>query len=294
MVGFLFGEALRDLRRAGRVAVSAIVLIMLSLGAVGTFLLLAENIGNAVAAWQNRLRIVVYLKQEASTAGASALVRRVEALQGVGAVAYVSRAEALATLKKVLGKDAGATDSPTANPLPASLEVTPAADAATPEGARRLVERLAALPEADEVAGGVEWVDKLARLKRLVTLVGLGFGAVLAIGATLTVTTATTLVLHARRHETEIMRLVGAPELTIRLPLLLQGMIQGLLGAVLALVGLAVAHHFVAPRLAPLMAVALGVNGVDFLPAAHMVAIAVAGALLGSLGGLLARGRRHA
>ena len=294
MIGFLVGEAFRDLRRAGRVAASAIVLIMLSLGAVGSFLLLSGNLGKAVAASRDRLRVIVYLKQEPSTAASSALVRKVEALPGVGAVRYVSRAEALGALKQTLGKDAGAADSVTGNPLPASLEVTPSAEAATPEGARQLVERLSALPEADEVAGGVEWVDKLARLQRLVTIVGLGFGGVLGVAAILTVTTATTLVLHARRYETEIMRLVGAPELTIRLPLLLQGMVQGLLGAALALVGLAVGFFFAAPRLEPLMTVTLGLTQVDFLPATQMVAIAAAGTVLGALGGLLARGRREA
>ncbi len=292
MVGFLIGEAIRDLKRAGRVAVSAIVLITLSLGAVGAFLLLSGNLGNAVATWRHHLRVIVYLKVEPSTAAATALVRRVQELPGVGAARYVSRVEALESLKKVLGKDATAAEGLSANPLPASIEITPSPDGATPEGARRLLERLSALPEADDVAGGVEWVDKLARLQRLVTVVGLAFGGVLAVAAILTVTTATTLVLHARRHETEIMRLVGAPEFTVRLPLLLQGLIQGLLGAALALVALGVSHHFIAPKLAPLMTVALGLNELDFLPPIQIVAIALAGAGLGALGGLLARGRR--
>lgn len=294
MIGFLIGEAFRDLRRAGRVAVSAIVLIMLSLGAVGAFLLLSDNIGSAIAAWRDRLRIIVYLKQEPSTTGAAALVRKVEALPGVGAVQYVSRAEALGALRRALGKEAAAAENLSGNPLPASLEVTPSKDGATPDGARQLIERLAALPEADDVAGGVEWVDKLARVQRLVTMVGLGFGGVLAVAAILTVTTATTLVLHARRHETEIMRLVGAPEFTIRLPLLLQGMVQGLIGAALAVCALALAHVVLAPRLAPLMAVALGLTEVHFLPMIHIVVIAAAGTLLGALGGLMARGRREA
>jgi cell division transport system permease protein len=292
VVGFLIGEAIRDLKRAGRVAVSAIVLITLSLGAVGAFLLLSGNLGNAVATWRHHLRVIVYLKVEPSTAAATALVRRVQELPGVGAARYVSRVEALESLKKVLGKDATAAEGLSANPLPASIEITPSPDGATPEGARRLLERLSALPEADDVAGGVEWVDKLARLQRLVTVVGLAFGGVLAVAAILTVTTATTLVLHARRHETEIMRLVGAPEFTVRLPLLLQGLIQGLLGAALALVALGVSHHFIAPKLAPLMTVALGLNELDFLPPIQIVAIALAGAGLGALGGLLARGRR--
>lgn len=292
MVGFLVGEALRDLKRAGRVAVSAIVLITLSLGAVGAFLLLSGNLGNAVATWRHHLRVIVYLKVEPSTVLAAALVRRVQEIPGVGAARYVSRAEALESLKKVLGKDATVTEGLSTNPLPASIEITPSKEGATPEGARRLLERLSALPEADDVAGGVEWVDKLARLQRLVTIVGLAFGGVLAVAAILTVTTATTLVLHARRYETEIMRLVGAPEFTVRMPLLLQGLIQGLLGAALALVALGVSHHFLAPKLAPLMTVALGLNELDFLPPAQIAAIALAGAGLGALGGLLARGRR--
>jgi cell division transport system permease protein len=292
VVGFLIGEALRDLKRAGRVAVSAIVLITLSLGAVGAFLLLSGNLGNAVTTWRHHLRVIVYLKVEPSTALAAALVRRVQEIPGVGAARYVSRAEALESLKKVLGKDATVTEGLSANPLPASLEITPSPAGATSEGARQLLERLSALPEADDVAGGVEWVDKLARLQRLVTVVGLAFGGVLAVAAILTVTTATTLVLHARRHETEIMRLVGAPEFAVRIPLLLQGLIQGLLGAALALVALGVSHHFIAPKLAPLMTVALGLNELDFLPPAQIAAIALAGAGLGALGGLLARGRR--
>ena len=66
-------------------------------------------------------------------------------------------------------------------------------------------------------------------------MVGLGVGAVLALAAILTVTTATTLVLHLRRDEMEIMRLVGATENVIRLPRLLQGMAQGLVAAIVAL-----------------------------------------------------------
>ena len=291
MIGFLVGEAFRDLRRAGRVAASAIVLTTLSLGAVGVFLILSDNLGHAVASWRDRLRVTVYLKQEPSTTAASALVRRVEGLPGVASVRYVNRSEALDTLKKVLGKDAVATDQLGNNPLPASLEVTPSAEGATSEGARRLVERLAALPEADDVAGGVEWIDRFARLQRLATVVGLGFGGVLAVAAILTVTTATTLVLHARRNETEIMRLVGAPEFAIRIPLLLQGMVQGMLGAALALAALAVAYHFLAPKLRPLMTVALGVDAITFLGIPQIAAIALVGTALGAFGGFLARGR---
>ena len=179
------------------------------------------------------------------------------------------------------------------NPLPASVEVVPTPAAATPEGTRGLVQRLAALPEVEEVQGGAEWVDSLAQWQRLFQLTGLGVGAVLALAAILTVTTATTLVLHARRDEMEIMRLVGATETVIRLPLLLQGMAQGLLGAAVALAALVGAHALVAPRVEPLLTLTLGLSRAVFLSAPEMLLLLAGGAMLGALGGLLAKGRAY-
>jgi cell division transport system permease protein len=293
MLGFLVGEAFRDLRRAGRVAVSAVVLITLSLGALGGFWLVSSNIGRAVAKWRDQVRIVVYLKREPSAGDAAALLERVRAMPGVASVVFIGKAEALRSLKQVLGKDAGVVDQLPSNPLPASLEVTPSITAITPEGARDLLTRLAALPETDEVAGSGDWVERLAHWQRLLATIGLGVGAVLAIAAILTVTTATTLILHARRHETEIMRLVGASELTIRLPVLLQGMMQGLAGAVLALGALVVTHSVVAPRLEPLVNLTLGLSQIVFLTPVGVVALLGAGTLLGGLGGWLARAGRE-
>ena len=293
MLGFLIGEALRDFRRAGRVAVSAILLITLSLAALGGFWLVSSNIGQATDHWRNRVRIIVFLKREAGTPDSTALVERVAAIPGVSAVRYVGKAEALGTLKQVLGKDASVADQLPINPLPASLEVTPTAQGATPDGARALIERLAALPEAEEVGGGSQWIDRLAQGRRLLDAIGITIGAVLGLAAILTVTTATTLVLHARRQETEIMRLVGASELMVRLPLLLQGMMQGLLGAMLAIWVLIGAYTLAVPRLEPLVHQTLGVERLGFLRPYNVVALMCTGTILGGLGGWLARGRRE-
>ncbi len=291
MLGFLIGEALRDLRRAGRVAVAAVLLITLSLAALGGFWLVSTNVGQATAHWRDRVRIIVYLKREPSADDAHALVERVLAMPGVGAVRYVSKSEALGTLKQVLGKDASVAEQLPANPLPASLEVTLTAEGTTPEGARGLIARLSGLSEADEVGGGIDWIERLARGQRLLEVIGLGVGAVLAMAAILTVTTATTLVLHARRQELEIMRLVGAPELVVRLPLLLQGMLQGLVGAVMAIWVLIVLYTIAGPRLEPLVSQTLGLERLTFLRPQTVVALMFAGTMLGGFGGWLARGR---
>ena len=294
MFGFLLGEALRDLRRAGRVAVSAILLITLSLAALGAFWLLSSNMSEAVTQFRERVKLIVYLKREPSPLETNALVERVRGMPGVAAVRFVGKAEAMGTLKQLLGKEAAVADTIPQNPLPASLEVTPTAEGATLEGARALVTRLTALPETDEVGGGVEWMERFAQGQRLLWLFALGVGSLLALAAILTVTTATTLVLHARRDEMEIMRLVGAPEHVVRLPLLLQGMMQGLLGAMLAIWVLVACYALIGPRIEPLISETLGVARLTFLRPHNIISLMAAGTLLGGIGGFLARGRPEA
>jgi cell division transport system permease protein len=238
------------------------------------------------------VRVIAYLRAEPAPSEVATLLARVQAVPGVAAATYVSRAEALASLKRVLGREATVVDQLGANPLSASIEITPAASASTPDAARAMLTRLGALPEVEEIAGSADWVERLSEWQRLLGLVGLGIGGVLGIAAILTVTTATTLVLHARRHETEIMRLVGAPEIAIRLPLLLQGMLQGLLGAGIAVGLLVGAWRLVAPHVEPLVGLTLGLPQVVFLPPAQLVGLMVAGTLLGGLGGWLARAGR--
>ena len=273
---------------------SAVVLITLSLAALGGFWLVSLNLERAVTQWRERLRVVAYLREEPRSEAVAELIRKVQAVPGVQRVRYVSRSEALESLKRTLGGQSSVVDQLPRNPLPASVEVTPDEATATPEGTRALVQRLVALPEVEEVQGGAEWVESLAQWRRLFQLTGLGVGAVLALAAILTVTTATTLVLHVRRDEMEIMRLVGATERVIRLPLLLQGMAQGLMGAVIALGGLEAAYALLAPRLEPLLTLTLGLSRAVFLSAPEMLALLGGGAVLGALGGVLAKGRPFA
>lgn len=294
MLSFIVSEAFVDLRRAGRVGVSAILLITLSLTALGGFWLLSLNLGRAVSQWRDRVRVVVFLREEPTGSALGDLIRRVEGLPGVQRVRYVSKSQALQSLRQSLGAQAGVLEQLPRNPLPASVEVTPDEDATTPEATRELTARLSALPEVEDVQGGAEWVEGLARWQRLFEIMGLGVGAVLALAAILTVTTATTLVLHVRRAETEIMRLVGASEAVIRFPQLLQGMVQGLLGAVVALALLEIAYAVGAPRLEPLLNLTLGLARAVFLSLPQILLLIAGGAGLGALGGLLARGRATA
>jgi len=90
------------------------------------------------------------------------------------------------------------------------------------------------------------------------------------------------------------MRLVGAPEFTIRLPLILQGGAQGLLGALLAIALLAAAYRLVAPHLDALVNVTLGISALRFFTAPAVLTLLIMGILLGGVGGVLARTPRDA
>ena len=280
-MGFVLGETVRDLRRAGRVGVSAVILIALSLAALGGFWLLSLNLGRAIGLWRERVRLVAYLK-EGPTSGVDEVVGRIEAVAGVQRVRFVSKDEALRTLEHSLGKQADVIAQLPRNPLPASVEVTPDAATTTPEGMRALTERLAELPDVEEVQGGVQWVDGLAHFQRLFQLVGLGVGAVLGLAAILTVTTATTLALYRRRDEMEIMRLVGASESVIRLPSVLQGTVQGLAAAAFALAALDVAYMVTVPRVEPLLPLTLGLDRAVFFSLPQMLLLVAGGAVLGA------------
>lgn len=290
-MGFVIGEAVRDLRRAGWIGLSAAVLIALSLVALGAFRVLSVNLGQAVTQWRERVRVVAYLREEIPPQERAEFLRRIKTVGEIGRLQYVSKEAALARLRRSLGDQAGVVEALPANPLPASVEVMPAAGGATPAGTRELIERLAGFPEVEEVQGGTEWVERLAEWQRLVGAVGLGVGGMLALAAILTVTTATTLVLHARRQELEIMRLVGASEGVLRVRFLLQGLFQGLVGGSLALGLLWLAYSQTRPHLEPLLTLTLGLTRATFLSPPEITLLVGGGALLGALGGLLAKGR---
>jgi cell division transport system permease protein len=112
-------EALRDIRQAGRVGVSAVLLIMLSLAALGGFWLLSENLGRAIGQWRERVRLVVYLAEEPAPRHLNDFLGKIESVEGVQRVRFVSKAEALRSLRQVLGTQAGVTDQLPRNPLPA-------------------------------------------------------------------------------------------------------------------------------------------------------------------------------
>jgi cell division transport system permease protein len=124
-----------------------------------------------------------------------------------------------------------------------------------------------------------------------VRFVGLALAGILSVAAALTVATVVRLALHARRDEIEIMQLVGAPQAYIRGPFVVEGILQGGIGAIVALVLLSVTYLVLRDRYLVPLAAAINLSSVRFLSIGLWFLLLVGGMLVGCLGGFVASRR---
>ena len=138
---------------------------------------------------------------------------------------------------------------------------------------------------------GQEWVDRLAAAVRILRLLGLSVGLALSLASVLIVSNTIRLAVYARADEIEIMRLVGATKMHIRAPFLLEGLIQGGLGAGLALLLLYGAYRATLWQLQQAPGPMLGMEVGSFLDTHWIAAMLLAGAVVGAFGSLISVGR---
>ncbi len=204
------------------------------------YLLVVQNLREVLVRYGDDLSLVAFLPagESPEPGAAERLLERVGGFQGVAGVRYVPADRALERLRADLGPDASILDGLDRNPLPASLEIEVTEDRRDPEKLRTLVALIGAEPEIDEVRYGEDWVEGYARVVRLAEWLGLGLGLALVgiLGAIVAGTVR--LTVHARADEIQIQRLVGASGLFVRLPFYLEGALQGVVSAALALLAL--------------------------------------------------------
>ncbi len=285
---YALGEALLSLWRARSSALFSIVTIAATLLIFGGFLLLAANLEPLVEGWSAAAELSVYLGEEVSDTERSAIDQMLVESEAVAAREYVSRAEALARFTREFDDLSGALSGFDDNSFPASFEVR----LQTSEVETTAIDDLAArLREADGVADvryDRVWLERLTAAATLLRAVTLGFAVVLLVGAALTVSNVVRLAFYGRRDEIEIMRLVGAPAMYIRGPFLVEGILQGGLGAGLAIATLWMAFLVARDRYGELVVEVLGLGDLQFLSARLGVLLLVGGMGVGCLGGLIA------
>ena len=149
---------------------------------------------------------------------------------------------------------------------------------------------LGTLPGVSEVDYGREWLDKLEALARGLRVFGAGALFTVLGAALLVVANTIRLAVYARRDEIEIMKLVGATDGYVRAPFLMEGALQGVLGAGVGVGAVLAAQHLLLPHASQAFAAAAGVGAPHLVPA-HAAALLAAGALVGFVGSWIAVAR---
>ena len=286
---YSFDEAIASLWRGRRSGALSMATIALALFVLGAFLIVTSNLERLGTEWSSSADMSVYLNDAVAPAERQAIE---SALTGdvITERVYVSKADALARFRKTFADLASGMEGLGDNPLPASYEVRLRTGA--DQAIDSLVLRVRELPGVADVRYDRQWLARLLAAIGVVRRLGLGLGILLGAAAALTVANVVRLALFARRDELDIMQLVGAPQIYIRGPFVMEGTLQGGLAAIVAVAALGIT--FLALRatyLAPLAAT-INLSSVRFLPLDLCLWLIVGGMAVGCLGGLVATAGR--
>ena len=275
-------RAIDDIRQNRFLNLVTIVTIALSILIVSAFVLFFINTSDLMSAWKKGVRIMVYLKSGTPASEIPALQKQLAGLYGVERVNYISKEDALNLMKGQMKRQSSLLDNLKENPLPDAFEIRMTAATQGWDRLEKIALQIEKLAHIDEVEYGRRWIGRFTSVINLFTLAGYALGTLFFMAAVFFVANTIRLVLYSRRHEIEIMRLVGAEDPFIKAPFYIEGIIQGALGGTIGLVALFIAFLFISSSVQP-------VSGADmlqvrFLPLPLLAGILLSGMLVGWLG----------
>lgn len=270
-------EALAAFRRAPLLTGLSAGMIALSLFVVGLFGVAAHNIRIVLDQVESRVAIVAYLHDDITGEQIDALQAEAQRLDQVRDVIYISRRQAYELARQQLTGFESVFAELDGNPFPASIEVTLEPGQRSVDAVRHTADVLAGFPFVEDVRYGQDWLDKVYLLRRVAAAAALVVGGAFAAVAALIIGAAVRLAIFARREEIAIMRLVGATDWFIRRPFLLEGLLTGILGSLMALPATYIVFRLLSDSVVQLV----------WMPAAWVVL----GLLVGSVFGALASSR---
>ncbi len=235
-------EALTASRRAPLLSALGIITIAFSLFAFGLFGLVAINIRRALDQVEERVEVRAFVSDSTEIESVAAAMKDVGEFPEVDRVDYVSKEKALERARKEMGEFADVFE---AGVLPASIEVHLRPGMRSPATVKSVADRIRTYSFIDDVRYGEEWVEKLYRLRNIATVAGIALGVAFAAVAVIIIGATIRMTVLARAKEISIMRLVGATDMFVRLPFLIDGLVKGVLGGLLALVFVWVANRVI-------------------------------------------------
>jgi cell division transport system permease protein len=283
---YFLRRAAANLRGAPRPAIVTASTIAVAVFLFGAFLLFGENGYRALADWATRGDpLLVYAKKGLSAAATDALAKRIGSLPEVGRVRVISPEQGLADLRGALGAEAELLEGIDARDvLPAVISVGLRGEHLDQVTAGAVAQRLGELDGVASVDSQTAWLQRFAKLARVLAWIGVAWGAILGFGALLVIGNSTRLAALTRKDEIEVLRLVGASDGFIIVPFFLEGGIQGLAGSAAGIGALGLAFVALQRTLGADPFFAAFVGGARFFDGRLLAALFAAGPLLGAMG----------
>lgn len=228
-------ETLINLRRNITLTIAAIMTAAVSLALFGSTLLVRQGVDNVSARWQDGIEVIAFLKSDVTDEQRDAIVAALDDSPEIDDWDYFDREQSHAEAMRLFDRNEAMKTKLEASPelVPDSYRMRPASsDIDIMEGLGAELAQQPGVLSVTDVSESVETVKGVSNaMQRAMLIIGVG----LLVAALLLILNAIRMAMFARRREIEVMKLVGATNWFIRVPFMLEGIIQGMVGAVLAL-----------------------------------------------------------
>ncbi|MDA0370832.1 MAG: permease-like cell division protein FtsX [Actinomycetota bacterium] len=238
-ISYALRETFASLRRNVTLTAAAVVTSAVSLLLVGSTFLIQRAFDNLLTRWKGDVELIVYIRSDASPEQIQLVedaLRSQPSVIDVDRLRYLDQAESYAEAEKLFAGDPGTLRLLTPENIPSQFKVVPIAEDSSL--VRELGEQFRQLAGVKEVAYAQDVFDVVSRVSQFIRVATTAMSIILLVVAVGLIWNTIRTAMFARRREIEVMKLVGATNWFIRVPFMLEGLLQGLVGGVLACGGL--------------------------------------------------------
>jgi cell division transport system permease protein len=237
---YVIKETTTNLKRNFFITMAAVLVVVVSMYLVGAVFVASFAVDRALTLQTKKVEVAVFLKRDVTPEEKDQILRVLLAMTEVASVTYESKQQAYETFKKLFRDEPDIVENTTADALPESFRVK----LKDPNQFAVVRDRLEGRPGIDQIQDERKFLSRLLAVVRDVRLLGIVMVILLIIAAAVLIATTIRMAIFARRREVAIMKLVGATNWFIRIPFMLEGVIQGMVGTVAAVVLLLLTKPF--------------------------------------------------
>lgn len=241
-IKYYFKEALKSMKRNGLMTLASISTVALSLFMLGVFLCGVINLNNMASSLENQVQLSIYLKDGLTTDQIMAVGKQIKAIPNLKHLEFVNKEQAMKEFKERLGDQQQLVNAlGDVNPLPNSYVLT----FDNPSDVKATAKLAMTFQGVESTHYGQDIVEELFRITQVIRIGGIVLIAFLAAATLFIISNTIRLTVFARRKEIAIMKYVGATNGFIRWPFLIEGMLLGLIGAIIAVLCVGEFYHFI-------------------------------------------------